>query len=413
MSLSRHLRRLLGRQEAARPRPAAVAGIPAAPVPPSHADREADWFVRSLSDDAGAGREVEGQGEALSEAGYDWLDPLAPSQQAVPAAPVDDDHDGARSHSVEAKRLDGASGIEDLIEIVEPELTPAAQEDVADETAYGWIDDEASAPMAAGGDAEAEAFDFYPEDVSLPPPQPSGPQGPSRPDVPDAKEYRIRVDAALLVDAFCGGVASRRPAVAKRLRAILRDFPHSASRRAIERLGLAGLDLDDLEELAEIKRLWRDDPALWMMRRPPNVMVQSSSLRRAMSWKLARQLQRAWPGEACTMLSDELLGQWVSLSRRPGDSSGPLHETFFIFTTWLRMEAETTVASYKMPARFGRSTWDYIMEDEVADTAALSYRENGRTLEFASLDSSFWRGRAYGETVPIPDPKTEAKGGEA
>lgn len=369
---------------------------------PLLSDLDADWFARSLRQDAGAGREVEAQGKPLSEAGFDWTDPLAPMNCAS-----DDDvsEDGGAPGTLVEKAAPGPAPGPTIVEsrelLADPDpgpVLPEGNRSAADET---WaFDDELSAPptIVAG----AEIFDFYPEDISTPPPSQEPRRSSGVADYPDVGEYRVRVDAALLADAFCDGASSRRPAIAERLRAILRDFPHASSRLAIERLAAAGIDLSTLEDLTDLKRLWRDDPGLWLMRRPMGLVLQSVQLRYALSWQLALRLHRAWPGDACAALEGDLLGRWLALPWRRVSELDRRSMAYLSFTSWLDAEAAMVVERNGIPDPLCLPSWDWLEHDDAAETARSCYRTDEGDRPFASLDASFWTGRAFGQTVPRP-----------
>lgn len=334
MSLSDRFRRWRARGQGTEHSSPAAVETAETPVRPPLAGWDADWFDRSLTQNASAGQEVDTQGETLSEAGSDWFDPLAPACRNSDEDGLEEGHE-VPSLAEASDPVAGLSIFEDIEPLADLEPVPASSEGGQNGLGETWIDhDEPSTPAAI--DIGGEDFDFYPEDVSIaPPPTQDSRQLASKPDYPDAGEYRIRVDAALLADAFCGGVSSRRPAVADRLRAILRDFPHASSRQAIEWLATTGLDLSTLEELTDLKRLWRDDPGFWVMRRPAGFVLQSSRLRYALSWQLALRLHRAWPSDACAMMGDELLGRWLALPSRRADAADRRSLAYLSFTSWL------------------------------------------------------------------------------
>ena len=337
------------------------------------------------------------------------MDPLAPLQRPLGSDPVErrDDPPTAPSSGRDAPDSEPVSQTDDVA--VDPGAPYLAPGHDYDDAADLWIGNPSYDPTKAGVEAAIDGLDFYPEDISVA----ALPEGllslPPQTDVPDAAEYRIRVDAAQLADGFCAGVLSRRAAAAERLRSILRDFPHAASRGAIERLASAGVDLSTLEEIAGIKRFWRNDSGLWVLRRSSGAIAQSERLCHAMSWRLDWRLYGAWSGQTCAMLEDDLLARWLALPRRRDDRFDHRPVTYFSFTAWLDAQAKTIVGQSGMHGAPGLSAWDWMTQDDEDDVAKLRYRTEDGTRPFATLDASFWKGRALGPTVPIPASKAKPK----
>lgn len=113
--------------------------------------------------------------------------------------------------------------------------------------------------------------------------------------------------------------ARDREAALAFLTELLQDFPHSATYHALGREIAAGADLDSLQAMGDLKRLWIVTPAWWSRRRFCPVRRELEFIRdrqgaHGLSWRLARRIgdvRWRWPVEA--MISESWLDEWRAL----------------------------------------------------------------------------------------------------
>jgi hypothetical protein len=123
----------------------------------------------------------------------------------------------------------------------------------------------------------------------------------------DIPAWRITQWATFMVDMLPPGTTRQRNTAFDTLCALLEEFPHGASAKAIARQIDAGATLDNLLRSAHLKRLWQEDEGLWLRRDYRNGIRTCSSQRHAMTWAIAgRLIADHVPGT----LEEALLGDW-------------------------------------------------------------------------------------------------------
>ena len=137
-------------------------------------------------------------------------------------------------------------------------------------------------------------------------------------DTHDAARLRDRVESvANLLDP--GTTAER-----ERARALLADLferhGHQSTYRALRNAATAGLDVQTLEAMIELKEIWasRSD---WWYRRSRDGVVEMDRGPAALSWKLARRVCLArWQYPPESMIEDDWFEEWLlAPPRTPGN----------------------------------------------------------------------------------------------
>lgn len=137
-------------------------------------------------------------------------------------------------------------------------------------------------------------------------------------DAQDAAKLRNRVETvANLLDP--GTTAER-----ERARALLADLferhGHQSTYRALRDAAVAGLDVQALEAMIELKEIWASRPD-WWYRRSRDGVVEMERGPAALSWKLARRVCLArWQYPPESMIEEDWFEEWLSAPRRtPGN----------------------------------------------------------------------------------------------
>lgn len=137
-----------------------------------------------------------------------------------------------------------------------------------------------------------------------------------------------------------------RARLQRRFKAILEEFPFSASYKALSRLVKAGASLEELEDACEIKCLWREAPWLWLHRRFNRiqrawVVEAHASCRSALSWKLALKLIRqVGLPEAERRIVGDWLSEWLQL--QPEQMSEIIKDPrFWSYPAYLQLNHES------------------------------------------------------------------------
>ena len=137
-------------------------------------------------------------------------------------------------------------------------------------------------------------------------------------DAHNAARLRERVEA--VANLLEPGTAAER----ERARALLADLferhGHQSTYRALRRAATAGLDVQTLEAMIELKEIWasRSD---WWYRRSREGVVEMERGPAALSWKLARRVCLArWQYPPESMIEDDWFEEWlVAPPRSPGN----------------------------------------------------------------------------------------------
>ena len=141
---------------------------------------------------------------------------------------------------------------------------------------------------------------------------------------PNTARLRHRVDAiASLLDP-------RTNAEQERVRELLTDLferhVHPSTFLALRNAAVAGLDVQTLEAMIELKELWalRSE---WWYRRSRDEIVEMARGPAALSWKLARSVCLArWQYPPESMIDEEWFDEWLALPPR-----APGHHDFVAF----------------------------------------------------------------------------------
>lgn len=132
-----------------------------------------------------------------------------------------------------------------------------------------------------------------------------------------------------------------------RLKAILEEFPFSASYRALSRLVNAGNSLEELEDACELKCLWREAPWLWSHRRFNRMQrawetEERSTYRSALSWKLAMELiNRVGRVEAERRIFDDWLNEWLQMQPEQTNEGAYMDPRFWSYPAYLHLNYES------------------------------------------------------------------------
>lgn len=119
--------------------------------------------------------------------------------------------------------------------------------------------------------------------------------------------WRISEHTGSLVDMLPLDTTKQRDVAFDTVCALLEEFPHGSSVKAISRQIGAGMTLDDLLRCANLKRLWKDDTGLWLRRDYREGIRVCPTQRHALTWAGAGKLIREHvPGT----LEEVLLGEW-------------------------------------------------------------------------------------------------------
>lgn len=153
------------------------------------------------------------------------------------------------------------------------------------------------------------------------------------------KERRLEGVAADLVLSLGAFRSSDRRILFHRFRTVVEEFQHPASHAALHRLLAEGCSLEEIEEAAQLRCFWRDQPWIWAEKRAAlsawNVR-RSPSQRLAFSWSTAIRLVRTFGlvESECAMV-EEWFDDWAGLSR--AKSISPVERmAFFTYAGYLR-----------------------------------------------------------------------------
>lgn len=166
------------------------------------------------------------------------------------------------------------------------------------------------------------------------------------PDLQKLDEY-----AARLVSQMPSIRLAERARLKSRLKAILEEFPFSASYRAIAELVISGNSIEDIEDACELKCLWRESSWLWSRRRFNRMQrswqtEESMIFRSALTWKLAMELiHRFGRVEAERNIFEDWLDSWLQMHperMRNGERMDPRFWSYSAFLYSLNEGAPLT-----------------------------------------------------------------------
>lgn len=154
-----------------------------------------------------------------------------------------------------------------------------------------------------------------------------------------ARDRRLDGVAADLVLALGSFRTADRRALYGRFRTIVDEFQHPASHAALHRMLAQGASLEEIEEAAQLRCIWRDQPWLWAEKRSAlsswNVR-RAPSQRLAFGWPTAMRLVRIFGlVEAERSMVEDWFDAWTGLERAKATS--PVDEmAFFTYAGFLR-----------------------------------------------------------------------------
>lgn len=169
---------------------------------------------------------------------------------------------------------------------------------------------------------------------------------------PRIEEERISGDrqlndyAARLVGQMQIIKLDERSRLHKRFKAILEEFPFSASYKALSSLISAGVSLEELEDACELKCLWREAPWLWSHRLFNRLSgawetEERSTYRSALSWRLAISLiGSVGRPEAERKLFEDWLTEWQQMSVEHAGSGARMDPSFWSYSAYLQLKRE-------------------------------------------------------------------------
>jgi hypothetical protein len=176
--------------------------------------------------------------------------------------------------------------------------------------------------------------------VEVPADAPSPPAiVPTDEDEDEDEDGRAAARAAALIDRLDIPRRKDRDAALHWLIDLLREFPHGNSHRAVTDLILEGCSFEELQAAAAVKRIWRDDPGLWLVRRYvheegcPAVTLDERHGRDALSWRTARRLAEA--GEA-----EEIMALLCTTWRDAWLVLGPCRPGYFAYAEFVAWQAD-------------------------------------------------------------------------
>tara|TARA_R100000935_G_scaffold58904_1_gene99385 strand:+ start:6011 stop:7666 length:1656 start_codon:yes stop_codon:yes gene_type:complete len=163
------------------------------------------------------------------------------------------------------------------------------------------------------------------------------------------KERRLDGVAADLVLSLGTFRSSDRRSLFHRFRAVIEEFQHPASHAALHRLLAEGCSLEEIEEAAQLRCFWRDQPWIWAEKRAAlsawNVR-RSPSKRLAFGWPTAMRLIRTFGlVESESAMVEEWFDDWAGLSRAKSISPAE-RMAFFTYAGYLRQLTPTISLEY-------------------------------------------------------------------
>ncbi len=183
-----------------------------------------------------------------------------------------------------------------------------------------------------------DVFDFDIADLS-PDPEALAEEVPPPSETANARSRRLDGAAANLVLSLGAFRSSDRRALYRRFRTIVEEFQHPASHAALHRMLAQGASLEEIEEAAHLRCLWRDQPWLWAEKRHTLAawsVRRKPSQRLAFGWPTAIRLVREFGlvEAECSMVED-WFDTWATLERTK--ATCPIEEmAFFTYAGFLR-----------------------------------------------------------------------------
>lgn len=150
------------------------------------------------------------------------------------------------------------------------------------------------------------------------------------------EDGRAAARAAALIDELDIPRRKDRDAALHWLIELLQEFPHGSSHRAIADLIREGCSFEELQTTAAVKRMWRNDSGLWLVRRyvcgegGSTVAIDGRRGRHALSWRAARRLAEVGEAEEImALLRTTWRDAWLVL-----DPCWPGYSAYAEFVAW-------------------------------------------------------------------------------
>ena len=204
---------------------------------------------------------------------------------------------------------------------------------------------------------------------------------------PRIEEERISGDrqlddyAARLVGQMQIIKLDERSRLHRRFKAILEEFPFSASYKALSSLISAGVSLEELEDACALKCLWREAPWLWSHRLFNRLLgawetEERSTYRSALSWRLAISLiGSVGRPEAERKLFEDWLTEWQQMSVEHPGSGARMDPSFWSYSAYLQLKRE------RIP----------LIDDDLWFYEELPDRQLWNSLRIEDGDGEAWR----------------------
>ena len=204
-----------------------------------------------------------------------------------------------------------------------------------------WAAASGETGLDGAADPDGLAFDFDVADLG-PDPEASAEETYPALETANARDRRLDGAAAELVLSLGAFRVADRRGLHRRFRTVVEEFQHPASHAALQRLLGQGASLEDIEEAAQLRCLWRDQPWLWAEKRSAmsSWNVRRSPVQRlAFGWPTAIHLVRTFGLiEAARAMGEDWFDAWTELER-PKAVSPVEVMAFFTYAEFLRQLA--------------------------------------------------------------------------
>ena len=179
---------------------------------------------------------------------------------------------------------------------------------------------------------------------------------------------------------------------------LLIEFPHGSSHAAIERLVKGGISFDELIAAAAIKRAWRSNSSLWLVRPHHwrdrgwnDVIVDHRHGPNALTWMQAARLAAILDPDVATLaLTGEWRDAWLELE--PGESGG------VSYSTYVGLRAREIASETLVPVEFREVvgdgySWTRGLDPELARAVAPDGRlpYHSLTIDFLACEPRSYR----------------------
>ena len=208
-----------------------------------------------------------------------------------------------------------------------------------------WAAASGETGVEGAADAGWLAFDFDVADLG-PDPEASAEETLPALETATARDRRLDAAAAELVLSLGAFRVADRRGLHRRFRTVVEEFQHPASHTALRRLLGEGASLEDIEEAAQLRCLWRDQPWLWAEKRSAmsSWSVRRSPVQRlAFGWPTAIRLVRTFGLiETARAMGENWFDAWTELERAKAVSPVEVM-AFFTYAGFLRQLTPATL----------------------------------------------------------------------